>query len=266
MRRIVMLAAAVMFSGCAINQQQEVQLGQEYSAQIAQQLPLINDPVVVRYINLLGDSLAHVTSRANLDWHFYVVDSREVNAFAVPGGYVYVNRGLIERATRMDELAGVLGHEITHVVDRHSVKQMQQQQGANIGLTLACVLTSVCNSQAAGTAINVGASALFAKFSRTDEAQADEGAVGVTVRSGISPEGIVTMFQTLLQERQTQPSAVNAWFATHPLEEARIADVQALINKIPQSTLTRLTKDSRNYHTFKDRLASLPPSPTPRAQ
>ncbi|MGI9091739.1 MAG: M48 family metallopeptidase, partial [Gemmatimonadaceae bacterium] len=234
--------------------------------QIAQQLPLISDPVVTRYINVLGDSLAHLTPRADLDWHFYVVDSREVNAFAVPGGYVYVNRGLIERASSMDELAGVLAHEITHVVDRHSVKQMQQQQGANVGITLACVLTSVCNGQAAGTAINVAGTALFAKFSRTDEMQADDGAVGIVVRAGISPRGLVTMFQKLLDERKSQPTAVDAWFATHPLEEARIQDVQQRINRIPQSTLSRLTRDSQNFHSFKNRLQSLPPSPTPRTQ
>ncbi len=266
MKRIVTIAAAVVLSGCAINQQQEVQMGQEYSAQIAQQLPLISDPVVVRYVNVLGDSLAHLTPRADLDWHFYVVDSREVNAFAVPGGYVYVNRGLIERATSMDELAGVLGHEITHVVDRHTVKQMQQQQGANIGITLACVLTNVCNNQAAGTAINVAGSAVFAKFSRTDETQADDGAIGLVVRAGISPRGLITMFEKLLAERKSSPTAVDAWFATHPLEESRIADVQARINRIPQSTLRGLTRDSQNFHSFKNRLSSLPPSPTPRTQ
>lgn len=266
MKRIVVLAAAVMLSGCAINQQQEVQLGQEYSAQIAQQLPLINDPVVVRYINVLGDSIAHLTKRSDLDWHFYVVDSRDVNAFAVPGGYVYVNRGLIERATKMDELAGVLGHEIGHVVRRHTVKQLQQQQGANIGVQLACVLTSVCNNQAAATAINVGGTALFAKFSRTDEMQADEEAVKNVVAAGIAPEGLITMFQKLLAERTAQPSAVDSWFATHPLEESRIADVQQLINQIPPSTLSRLTQDSPNFHAFKNRLMSLPPSPTPRTQ
>ena len=115
---------------------------------------------------MLGDSIARLTSRTDLTeqrWHFYVVDSKEVNAFAVPGGYVYVNRGLIERTQRMDQLAGVLGHEIGHVVRRHSIKQMQQQQGANIGVTLACVLTSVCNSQAGQAAIQVGGTALFAQ-------------------------------------------------------------------------------------------------------
>ncbi len=133
-----------------------------------------------------------------------MVDSKEVNAFAVPGGYVYVNRGLIERATNMDELAGVLGHEIGHVVLRHSVKQMQQAQGANVGLTLACVLTRVCQNQAAGAAIQIGGSALFAKFSRDDEAQADRVGVKYVTRAGIDPHGMPQMFQTLLDERKSQ--------------------------------------------------------------
>ena len=264
MKRIVFLTAAVFMSGCAVSQQQEVQMGQQYSAQIAQQLPLVTDPEVVRYINVLGDSIAHVTSRRDLDWHFYVVNSPEVNAFAVPGGYVYVNRGLIERASAMDELAGVLGHEIGHVVRRHTVKQMQQQQGASIGVTLACILTQVCNNQASNTAINLGANALFAKFSRTDEAQADEEGFKNVVRAGISPNGLVTMFQKLIDERKTTPGAVDAWFATHPLEESRIADVQRLINTLTPAELAPLTKDSQNFHSFKSRLATLPAAPTGR--
>jgi len=266
MKRIVMLIAAVVLGGCAVSQQQEVQMGQQYAAQISQQLPLINDPEVVRYINVLGDSIAHVTNRRDLDWHFYVVNSSEVNAFAVPGGYVYVNRGLIERATSMDELAGVLGHEIGHVVRRHSVKQMQQQQGANFGITLACVLTSVCNNQATGTLVNVGATAIFAKFSRTDEAEADEEGFKNVVHAGISPKGLVTMFQKLIDERKATPGAVDAWFATHPLEEDRIADVQRLINTLTPAQLAPLTKDSKNFHTFKSRLATLPAAPVAKAR
>ena len=264
MKRMIVLLAAVMLSGCAVSQQQEVQMGQQYAAQIAEQLPLVNDPEVVRYINVLGDSIAHVTKRSELDWHFYVVNSSEVNAFAVPGGYVYVNRGLIERASTMDELAGVLGHEIGHVVKRHTVKQMQQQQGAGIGVTLACILTQICNNQATGTAINLGANAIFAKFSRGDEAEADEEGFKNVVRAGISPKGLVTMFQKLIAERKATPGAVDAWFTTHPLEEDRIADVQRLINTLPPSELASLTTDSKNFHTFKSWLASLPAAPIAR--
>jgi predicted Zn-dependent protease len=187
-----------------------------------------------------------------------------VNAFAVPGGFVYINRGLIERTDRMDEVAGVLGHEIGHVVRRHTVKQMEKAQGANIGVTLACVLTSVCNSQVAGAAINIAGGAVFARFSRQDEAEADNEGFNNVIRAGISPVGMVTMFQKLIAERKSRPAGVEAWFITHPLEEDRIAAIQARINQIPPATLARLGTDTRNFHTFKSRLQSLPPSPPPR--
>lgn len=242
-------------------------MGQQYAAQINQQLPIVQDPEINRYINVLGDSIARLTSRTDIpDWHFYIVDSKEVNAFAVPGGFVYVNRGLIERTQKMDQLAGVLGHEIGHVVRRHSIKQMQQQQGANIGVTLACVLTSVCNNQASQAAIQVGGTALFAKFSRTDEAEADEEGVRNTVRAGISPNGIPDMFEILIEERQRNPSSVENWFATHPLEEDRIAATRAMIAQYDPAILRSLTEDSRNFQTFKTRVRSLPPSPTPRGR
>lgn len=261
------LAITLVAGSCAtVSQQQEVDMGSQYAAQIAQQLPLISDPEIVRYINVLGDSIAGLTSRADLDWHFYVVNSDEVNAFAVPGGYIYVNRGLIARATKMDELAGVLGHEIGHVVQRHSIKQMEKAQGTNIGITLACVLTGVCGAPGAGDAINLGANALFAKFSRSDEMQADEEGFKYVMKAGIDPQGIVTMFQTLIRERQARPAGVAAWFATHPLEEDRIADVQNLINQVPAAQRTGLTKDSKNYQAFRKRLQSLPPAPAPRQQ
>ncbi len=261
MKRIIApLALAVSITACGVSQQQEVQMGQDYSQQINAQLPIVRDPEVNRYINLLGDQIASRTSRADLDWHFFVVDSKEVNAFAVPGGYVYVNRGLIERTSAMDELAGVLGHEIGHVVRRHSIKQMEKQQGAQVGITLACVLTGICNSQAAGALINVGGTAVFARFSRGDEAEADQEGVVNTVRAGISPEGIVTMFEKLIQERRARPGALEGFFATHPLEEDRIQAVRAQIAAIPASQLRGLSKNSSNYNSFVSRVRSLPPS------
>ena len=262
MKRILIgLAFAATTAGCAISTQQEVQMGTEYAQQINAQLPIVRDPEVVRYINVLGDSIAKLADSRNLDWQFFVVNASEVNAFAVPGGYVYVNRGLIERAQRMDQLAGVLGHEIGHVVRRHSVQQMEKAQGANVGVTLACVLTSVCNSQAASAAINVGGSALFAKFSRDDEAEADAEGVKNVVRAGIDPRGIPEMFQILLDERERSPSTVSSWFATHPLEEDRIRATQAQIAQINPAILNSLTKDSQSFQAFKQRVRGLPAAP-----
>jgi predicted Zn-dependent protease len=260
------LTLTTTVTACAtISTQQEVQLGQQYAQQISTQLPIVQDAEVNRYINVLGDSIAKLSDPRNLDWHFYVVNTDEVNAFAVPGGFVYVNRGLIERAQEMDQLAGVLGHEIGHVIMRHSVKQMQKAQQANIGVTLACILTRVCESQGAQLAINVAGTALFAKFSRADEAEADEVAVTYVTRAGIDPRGIPEMFQILLEENKSSGGGgVAAWFATHPTEESRIADVNRLIAKIDPLILQSLTEDTRNFHVFKERVHALPAPPPPK--
>jgi predicted Zn-dependent protease len=265
MRRILagaLLTATV--AGCSVSTQQEVQLGTEYVSQINAQLPIVQDPEVNRYINVLGDSIARLTPRPDLPWQFFIVNAAEVNAFAVPGGFIYVNRGLIERTQNLSQLAGVLGHEIGHVIMRHSIKQMQQQQGAQIGVTLGCVLTNICGSGAAQAGINIAGSAIFAKFSRDDEAEADEVGITNVVRAGISPKGIPQMFQILIDERQTNPSGVELWFATHPTEESRITDTQRRIAQIDPAILKTLTVDSPRFHDFKARVHALPPPPPPR--
>src|SRR5690606_21936667 len=128
---VAALGGTAVVGGCAsaasISPQQEAQLGAQYAAEINQQLPIVQNSAVHSYINELGRSIA---SRVDprLNYTFYVVNSDQVNAFAVPGGYIYVNRGLIERAESMSELAGVLGHEIGHVVERHGLEQMARQQ------------------------------------------------------------------------------------------------------------------------------------------
>lgn len=266
MRRLVASAMLITAAtACAtISTQQEVQMGQEYSQQINAQLPILQDAEINRYINVLGDSIAKVNDPRNLQWHFYVVDTKEVNAFAVPGGYIYVNRGLIEQADKMDQLAGVLGHEIGHVLNRHTVKLMEKENAANVGVQLGCILTNVCTNAAAGAAINVAGTAVFAKFSRQDEKEADESGVQNVTRAGIDPRGIPEMFQKLLDEQSSSPSTVAAWFATHPTEQSRIADTDAMIAKIDPVVLNSLTQDTPNFHAFKQRLQALPPSPPPK--
>jgi predicted Zn-dependent protease len=253
-----LLLAPFLPLACTPSTQQEVELGTSYAQQINRQLPIVGDPEANRYINLLGDSLARVADDRSLQWRFYIVDSPEVNAFAVPGGFIYVNRGLIERTTEMNQLAGVLAHEIGHVTLRHSVKQMRDMQRANVGLTMACVLTGVCTNEAAGAAIQIGGSAVFAKFSRDDERESDRAAVQYTTRAKIDPRGIPKMFEILLNERKGSPQGVDAWFRTHPLEESRIEEAQAEIAKLPASMLRGLTTDTRQYQAFKTRLRSLP--------
>lgn len=265
-RNCLVVGAVVVLAACGISTQQEVQMGQQYSQQINAQLPIVSDPEINRYINVLGDSIASLSDERNLDWRFYVVDSKEVNAFAVPGGFIYINRGLIERSQNLAMLAGVLGHEIGHVTERHSVQQMEKMQQANIGVTLACILTKVCENQAAGTLINVAGTAVFAKFSRDDEREADRDGITFVTRAGIDPRGIPAMFRVLLEERRRQPAAVDGWFSTHPLEEDRIAETEAMIKQIDEAILETLTTDTQNFQQFKRRVQSLPPPPaTPRS-
>lgn len=262
-RRCALLATMALLAACSVSEDQEVAIGRQNAAQIDATLPIVRDPVVSDYVQQLGMAIARTTPRADLDWRFFVVDSKEVNAFALPGGFIYVNRGLIERAAKLDELAGALGHEIGHVVRRHSVQQMEKANGANVAVGLTCTLTRLCESGVAQAAIQVGGAALFAKYSREDEAEADSEAVANVVKAGIDPEGIPALFMRLMNERQTSPLRIEAFFASHPLEEERVRETKRLIGDLDPSTLRGLTSDQPSYHEFQARLRALPPSPEP---
>jgi predicted Zn-dependent protease len=265
-RVLVGAALVLVVAGCGVSEDQEVQLGRQNAEQINSQIPLVRDPIVTNYVRDLGLSIARTTPRADLDWQFFVVNSREVNAFALPGGFVYVNRGLIERAQDLDELAGALGHEIGHVVRRHSVQQMEKRNGANLAVGLGCTLTRICNSDVARAAIQVGGAALFARYSRTDEAEADSEAVLNVTAAGLDPHGIPTLFRRLIEERRTAPLRIAAFFASHPLEEDRIVATEREISALDPRELEGLRVDDPSYQAFRAHLQSLPAPPEPPAQ
>jgi predicted Zn-dependent protease len=264
--RTLIGAVALLAVACGVSEDQEVQIGRQNAAQINSQIPLVHDTIITNYVRDLGLSIARTTPRADLDWRFFVVDSREVNAFALPGGFIYVNRGLIERAQDLDELAGALGHEIGHVVRRHSVQQMEKQTGANVAVGLGCTLTRLCNSDVARAAIQVGGAALFARYSRTDEAEADSEAVLNVIAAGIDPHGIPALFRRLIEERRTAPLRIAAFFASHPLEEDRIVATEREISALDPQELKGLRVDDPSYQAFRARLHALPAPPEPPAQ
>jgi len=262
-RLAVACSAAALLGACSsISQQEEVQMGAQGAQQVQQQLPMLNDATITSYVASLGRSIASTTSRADLNWQFGVVNSEVINAFALPGGFIYVNRGILTNASNESELAGVLAHEIEHVVSRHSVKQMEQAQGANVGVALACTLTSVCQNQAAQAAIQVGGTALFAKYSRGDEVEADRGGFENLVRSGINPRGQLTFFEKLLAQEQRSGGSSNAssFFATHPGTTDRIADIRRMLNE-NANRITGLRNDSQSFQAMKRRLGQLPAAP-----
>jgi predicted Zn-dependent protease len=269
MRNIsITIGSIVLLAGCGVSTQQEVQMGQQEAQQVSAQLPMVQDAVINNYVNALGQRIASRTSRADLQWQFQVVNSDMVNAFALPGGFIYVNRGVLARASNMSEVAGVLGHEIEHVVRRHSVKQMESAQGANVGVGILCALTGVCQSGVAQAAINIGGTAVFAKFSRTDEIQADEGGFRNVMAAGISPRGMYTFFQKLLAEEQQSGGggATAGWFADHPGTQDRLADIQRMLSQVPASQLNSLQSNDSEFANMKARLARLGPAPKVQGQ
>ena len=258
-----LVAAMILCTACSPSQDQEVAIGRQNAEQINAKLPILTDPASADYVQQLGMSMAAETSRSDLDWKFFIVDSKDVNAFALPGGFIYVNRGLIDHAQELDELAGALAHEIGHVVLRHSVQQMAQGTKANIAVSLGCTLTRICNSDLARAAIQIGGAALFARYSRTDEAQADSVAVENVMRAGIDPHGIPVLFERLLEERKTSPMRIEAFFASHPMEEDRIRATAREISAIDPAELRALKRNDAGYQAFKERLKTLPRAPDP---
>jgi len=264
LRALILLATVAASTACSVSDQQEVAMGEQDAAEINAQLPLLTDRAIVGYVDSLGQTIASKTSRADLKWHFYVVNTNDVNAFALPGGFIYVNRGLIDQSDRLDQLAGTLGHEIGHVVKRHAVEQMKKQTGANIGVSLLCTLTRVCEHASSQIVINAAGSALFAKYSRHDEAEADSEAVINVMNAGVDPRGIPELFQILIRERERAPTRLDAFFASHPLEESRVAATEKQIDHIDRNRLNGLVADDESFHAFKNMLAALPPPPKPK--
>jgi predicted Zn-dependent protease len=264
-RRLAILISAMALAattvGCTVDEDQERTIGQQAAAEIDAQVPLIDDASINSYLTELGTTLAARSDDRKRDWRFRAVDSDVVNAFALPGGFVYVNRGLIERAATSSELAGVLGHEISHVLLRHSAERLEKAQKTNVGISLVCGFTNICSSDAARVAINVGGAALFAKFSRKDELEADSAAVSVVMRAGYDPAGIATMFEKLLATREQRPDIVAGWFGSHPLEEARIRAVENVIRSSVPAESSQLVKDDPAFHEFQNHVRALPPPP-----
>jgi predicted Zn-dependent protease len=253
--------AVATAGGCApaITTQQEVEIGRQNAAQVNQQLPIVRDAAINQYINELGRSVARGADPRGIPYTFQVVNSNVVNAFALPGGYIYINRGVIERAANASELVGVMSHEIAHVTERHGIEQVQRAQNANLGLSLLYgVLLGRNPGGLEQIGIQAGGTAVFASYGRGAEREADLRGVEFMTRAGYNPQGMVSFFEKLLAERRRNPSRLEQWFATHPLEEERIQNTSAAVAAIPAATRNRLNTDTRAFQTFKSRVRSLP--------
>ncbi|MGH2570228.1 MAG: M48 family metallopeptidase, partial [bacterium] len=195
------VVAVLLATGCAtisrlniVSEEEELAMGQQFAAELEKELVFIRDPKVVAYVDSLGQALARVSKRSHIPYTFQVVDTDDVNAFAIPGGWLYVNRGLIEAADTEAELAGVLGHEIGHVVGKHSARQLSQQYGISI---LAGIALGQNPHMVAELAANVAATGALMKNSRDMEAEADAYGVQELWDVGLNPAGLATFFDKL---------------------------------------------------------------------
>jgi beta-barrel assembly-enhancing protease len=253
------VAAALALGGC-VNEQREVAIGNQIASQLNAQMPLVQDVPLNLYINDLGRLLASKGGRPGLAYHFYIVDTPALNAFALPGGHIYVNRGLIERTSNVSELAGILAHEIGHVAARHGAENLQRQMRtrsmARVMYQLVLGREPLLNQEA----IELGGAMWQARNSRADEQEADQLAVHYLVESGVDPRGMLSLFSALWEEEQRMPgSAAVSWFSTHPGTDARMAATRAQIRALPAPPRP-LASNNDSYAAFLRRLAAQPPA------
>jgi predicted Zn-dependent protease len=217
-----------------ISNDQEVQMGKQAVQDVKQSIGLVDDAKLQDYVARMGKEMAAKSERANLPWYFAVVDDASVNAFALPGGQIFVTRGLCAHADNAAQLATVIGHEIGHVTARHSVQRMSQQELISLGLGVGMVVSA--KARQFEPLASAGLSVLFLKFSRNDEYQADQLGVRYASRSNYDVRQMPDMFRML--ERVSNESGggrLPEWLSTHPEPEHRIERVTDEIAKTAQA-------------------------------
>ncbi len=240
---LVFVAAGAFVTGCTtvkatgerhinlIGQSQEIQMGREADQQIVASMGVYSGPQLESYVSGLGKKIAATTERPSLPWTFRIVDDDVVNAFALPGGFIYVTRGILTTLSNEAELAGVLGHEIGHVTAQHQVIQISQQQLAQLGLGVASI--AVPGLQNYLPLAGIGLQLMFLKFSRADESQADQLGVRYMTRVGEDPHQMIAVMQTLGAVSKAEGGgAIPEWLATHPTPANREKALTAQIEKL----------------------------------
>jgi Zn-dependent protease with chaperone function len=242
--------------------QQDVQLGKENAEQVDKTYPLVTDPQVLRYINDLGRRLASLAPNNNPEyvWTFKVINSSDINAFALPGGYIYVNRGAIEAAEDEAQIAGVMAHESGHVVMRHGTHEASQALLAQAPLAILGGILGQSGSltaQLAEMGLGLGVNSILLKNSRSAESQADEVGTYILYQAGYDPHAMAQFFEIM---QKKYPQKTIQFFSDHPILENRFTSVE---REIPLLGPAKAWKtDSPEFEDAKKRLLSLPAPPS----
>ena len=244
---LVIVAALSLLLACAttgpggkkslilISTSQEVAIGQGMADQVAQTEKALPDSVWQSYLSEVGNRIVTVCDRKDIEYHFTVIKSDQINAFAAPGGYIYFYTGLLERMETEAQLAAVMAHEISHVVARHGIKRLQ----ASLGVALAYELAfGDGSSEAIDQAVGVGLGLVFAGYSRENERESDDFGFTYMVRAGYDPRGMEEMFHVLAQAGSESGSSFERLLSSHPETQERIANARARIGAMkPESNL-----------------------------
>jgi len=202
----------------------EVNMGKAIHKQVLEQFKLAQDPLLQKRVEDIGKKIAAVCDRKEIDYHFYVLEEKEVNAFSLPGGYVYIFKGLIDKTGEGDsELAGVIAHEVGHIVARHSIKRLQAEQLYSVLRVLSAVST---NTAEAGAAADIAVTQLMLGYSREDEFLADKLGTRYLKLAGYDPNGMISFFVKLQEYERRQPLRQISYYKTHPYVPDRIRMVK----------------------------------------
>lgn len=232
----------------------EVALGRRLAAEVDREGKFIEDPLIVEYVNRVGQNLV-LHSDAKVPFTIKVIDADEINAFALPGGFFYVNKGIILAAENEAEMAGPMAHEIAHVAARHGVEQDTKGQLVQYGMLPLYIFgggwTGYAIQQGLGLAIPLG----FLKFSRGAEEEADMLAIQYLWASGYDPNAMATFFEKLETKEKKKPGTIAKIFSTHPLVDDRIDKVKALLARFPDRS--EYTINTSDFNRVKSRLVSI---------
>lgn len=242
------------------SEDEEVVVGKSAAREVEERMPVLHDKILETYLNRVGQMVARDSRRPKLQYHFGIVDSAAVNAFALPGGYIYVNRGLLDFVENESELAAVLAHEIGHLAGYHPINEFSKElileriveQGRKAGILKESNADSML--QRAGGAV---LAFVERKFTRQQEAEADLLGLYNMVRSGWKPSGMVSMLSRL-QDFKGNPGLIEKLLSTHPLPMDRIRSVSDEIAHVPASSSGKLTESSLLFTAAKARLRMLP--------
>ncbi len=255
-RFLLITLVSVLLAGCAtvtnpvtgqqertvMDERSEIAEGRKAHEEVLQEYGVYANPRLQAYVNELGQRLAKQSHRKNLEWHFTVLDSPEINAFALPGGYVYVTRGLMAYMESEADLAGVIGHEIGHVTARHGAQRATRQQTAGLGVVAATILGAVLEVKGVSGATDIAstmsqgvAAGYIASYSRDQESQADKLGAEYLARINYDPKNMVDVIRVLKSQEQfaadtaraegRNPPAQAGWLASHPSNDKRLQDI-----------------------------------------